>query len=42
MKDAGYMGSDENAKVLSELMDEIRVAIVDRQVSSEAQTVSEI
>jgi len=42
MEDAGYIGSDDNAKVMSELMGEIQAVIVDRQVSSEAQTVLEI
>jgi hypothetical protein len=36
------MGSNEDAKIVSELMDDIRAAVVDCQVSSEAQTVSEI
>ena len=36
------MGSNEVAKVVSEPMNDIRAAIVDYQVSSEAQTVSEV
>jgi len=36
------MGSSEDAKVVSGLMDEIQTAIVDYQVSSESQTMSEI
>ena len=36
------MGSDENAKVVSELMNEIRVTFIDYQVSGKAQTVSYI
>ena len=35
------MGGDENAKVVSELMDDIRAAIIDCQVSSEIQTRSD-
>ena len=36
------MGSSENAKIVSELMDEVGTAIVDFRVSSETQPVSEI
>ena len=35
------MGSSEDAKVVSELMDEIQAAIVDCQVSSEVHTGSD-
>ena len=39
---AGYTGSDEDGKAVSQLMDEIRAAIVDCQVSSKAQAGSAI
>ena len=42
IENAGYMGNDENVKVVSELMDDIRAAVINCQVSSEAQTVSDI
>ena len=42
IENAGYMGSDENAKVVSELMDEIRDTFIDCQVSGEVQIVSDI
>lgn len=41
IKNAGYIGSN-NGKVVSELMDEIRAVITNCQVSSKAQTGSEI
>jgi len=39
---AGYTGSDEDGEVVSRLMDEVRAAIVDCQVSYKAQTGSGI
>ena len=42
IENAGYTGSDEDAEVVSQLMDEIRAAIVDCQVSDKAQTRSGI
>jgi len=42
IENAGYTGSNEDAEVVSQLMDEIRAAIVDCQVSDKAQTVSGI
>ena len=42
IENAGYTGSDGGAEVVSQLMDEIRAAIADCQVSDEAQTRSGI
>jgi hypothetical protein len=39
---AGYTGSDEDVKAVSQLMDEIRAAIADCQVSSKVRTGSAI
>lgn len=36
IEDAGYMGSNEDAEIVSQLMDEIRAVTVDCQVSSKA------
>ena len=36
IENAGYTGSDEDAEVVSQVMDEIRAAIVDCPVSGEA------
>jgi len=36
IENAGYTGSEEDAEVVSQLMDEIRAAIVDCQVSDKA------
>jgi len=41
-EDTGYTGSDGDGEVVSKLMDEIRAAIVDSQVSDKAQTRSGI
>ena len=42
IENAGYTGSDEDAEAMPQLMDEIRAAIVDCQVSDKAQTKSGI
>jgi len=42
VENAGYTGSDQDAGVVSQLMDEIRTAIVDCQVSDKAETRSGI
>ena len=42
VKNAGYMGSSEDAKVVSAVIDVILATIVDCQVSSNAQIVSDI
>jgi hypothetical protein len=42
IENAGYTGSNEDAKVASQLMDEIRAAIVDCQVGNKVRTGSAI
>ena len=42
IENAGYTGSDGDAEVVSQVMDEVRTAIVDSQVSDKAQTSSGI
>ena len=39
VRNTGYMGGNEDAKVVSELMDEIQGSVIDCQVSNRAQTV---
>jgi hypothetical protein len=38
IENLGYIGSNEDAKVVSEPMDDIRAVVIDRRVSSEART----
>ena len=42
IEDASHTGSGEDAEIVSQLMDEIRIAIVDCRVSDKAQTRSGI
>lgn len=41
VENAGYTGSDEDSKVVSELMEEIRAVIIDYKVSCETRTGSQ-